>query len=297
VESQPEKGSVFHFTVRLPAAKELPPERETPGVPPAATSALRILLVEDNPANQKLAAYILRERGHTVDIAGNGEEGWRMAIESTHDVILMDVQMPGMDGLDATKAIRAREDGGRRVPIIAMTAHAMEGDRERCLAGGMDGYLSKPINGREMIALVESLAGETKSPSRPPAPTASANSKAGRVFDVELGLKRCCNDPRIFEEMAQCFFDEVAFLSPHMRAALDRNDLVELGRLAHRLKGTVVYMGAEAATAAVTCVEQLQRCGGTRAEADSAFKAMERACDELKAALAEHRAGSRLQQR
>ena len=121
-------------------------------------STLRILLVEDNPANQKFAAYVLDERGHTVEIAGDGQLGLSMAQEKQYDVILMDVQMPGMDGLEATAAIRAREGQGKRIPIIAMTAHAMKGDRERCLAADMDDYLSKPIDGHEMIALVESLA-------------------------------------------------------------------------------------------------------------------------------------------
>ncbi len=141
--------------------------------------------MEDNPANQKLATYILQDRGHVVEIAGDGQEAVYLTEQNRYDVILMDVQMPGMNGLEATAAIRRREEeilGLRslaldvacgpqdpspktqdprpvpRVPIIAMTAHAMRGDRDRCLAAGMDGYLSKPVNAQEMIGLVESLA-------------------------------------------------------------------------------------------------------------------------------------------
>ncbi len=158
VESEVGKGSTFHFTVRLSLAKEFRAAPEPAAkVSAVAASALRILLAEDNPANQKLAAYILRNRGHEVEIAGDGRQSLRMSEETRYDVILLDVQMPGMDGLEAAQAIRTRENGQDRVPIIAMTAHAMKGDRERCLAAGMDAYLSKPINGQEMIALVESL--------------------------------------------------------------------------------------------------------------------------------------------
>ncbi len=158
VESEPGRGSTFYFTVRLPLAEEAPAEPGALHVRTAAAPALRILLAEDNPANQKLAAYILHERGHTVDIAGDGLQAVGMIPQNRYDVILMDVQMPGMDGLEATATIRKRENSDRRVPIIAMTAHAMKGDRERCLAVGMDAYLAKPINGHEMIALVEALA-------------------------------------------------------------------------------------------------------------------------------------------
>ena len=166
VVSEPGHGSTFFVAVRLPLAKKLAPVPETPDVLTAASSTLRILLVEDNPANQKLATFILKDRGLAVDIAGDGHEGVRHAVQNRYDVILMDVQMPGMDGLEATNAIRVQEGGQRRVPIIAMTAHAMTGDRERCLAAGMDAYLSKPVNGHEMIALVESLAAGDTGPAQ-----------------------------------------------------------------------------------------------------------------------------------
>ncbi len=159
VESEPARGSTFRFTIRLPLAKNpMPPEREVPDKPAGIPSSLQILLVEDNPANQKLAAYILEKRGHQVDMAGDGRQGLVMAQQNKYDAILMDVQMPVMDGHEATKAIRAWEGDRSHVPIIALTAHAMKEDRERCLAAGMDGYLSKPIDGNELIALLESLA-------------------------------------------------------------------------------------------------------------------------------------------
>ena len=151
--------------------------------------------MEDNPANQKLAIYILKDRGHVVEIAGDGQEAVCLTKQNRYDVILMDVQMPGMNGLEATAAIRNREDGGRRVPIIAMTAHAMKGDREQCLAAGMDGYISKPIDVREMIALVETLAvglpsvaaGAVSSPIAQPQ---AEKSPAAGVFGPELALLR-----------------------------------------------------------------------------------------------------------
>jgi CheY-like chemotaxis protein len=112
-----------------------------------AGTTLRILVAEDNPVNQRVATAMLKRRGHQVTIAGNGAEAVRCAATQAFDAVFMDVQMPELDGLEATQAIRRAEAGtGRHLPIIAMTAHAMNGDRERCLAAGMDDYLTKPVS-------------------------------------------------------------------------------------------------------------------------------------------------------
>ena len=294
VESELGKGSTFSFTIRLPLAKELPANFETPVIIPMAICVpLRILLVEDNPANQKLATYILQDRGHLVEIAGDGQEAVYLTEQNRYDVILMDVQMPGMNGLEATAAIRRREDGERRAPIIAMTAHAMRGDRDRCLAAGMDGYLSKPVNAQEMIGLVESLADGVVPMARlaaaTPSPAEALPGGTAVVFNPDEALSRCFNSEEIVREMIQCFFDEVDKLFPEMRAALKKGDLEEVGRLGHRMKGTVVYLGAQPAKEAALRVERFcKSSGGAPSEAEEAVNALEQECIALKAIVSEH---------
>ena len=125
---------------------------------PAKAGAVtsRILLAEDNSVNQQVARRILQKRGYSVVIANNGVEALQMLERQPFDLILMDVQMPQMDGFEATAVIRETEKVTKtRVPIIALTAHAIKGDKERCLAAGMDGYISKPIRGEELLSLVE----------------------------------------------------------------------------------------------------------------------------------------------
>jgi signal transduction histidine kinase/ActR/RegA family two-component response regulator len=161
VESEPGRGSVFMFTARFALAVEqpVPSSEPRPAAVAAPARSLQILLAEDTPANQKLVVRILSKRGHQVAVAENGAQAVALFQQQPFDAVLMDVQMPVMDGLEATEAIQElQHDRPARVPIIAMTAHALKRDQERCLAAGMDAYLAKPVSSRELVELVERLA-------------------------------------------------------------------------------------------------------------------------------------------
>jgi signal transduction histidine kinase/ligand-binding sensor domain-containing protein/CheY-like chemotaxis protein len=168
VESELGRGSTFHFSARLGVATETPGEIDEKArrlamavttFNPEPLTALRILLAEDNPVNQRLATKLLEKRGHRVTVAATGSGAVQRAQDETFDVVLMDVQMPDMDGLEATALIREWEKSrGRRTPIIALTAHSMKGDRERCLSAGMDNYVTKPFDAAQLIAVVEATA-------------------------------------------------------------------------------------------------------------------------------------------
>jgi len=162
LESTPGKGSCFRFTIRAGKAaaeahwQTVPAPAAGPPREQRCDAVLNVLLAEDNPVNQRLASRILEKHGHRVTLAGNGREAVAAMAKTDFDIILMDVQMPEMTGLEATEAIRRWERvTGRHVPIIAMTAHAMNGDRERCLDCGMDGYLSKPVRADDILKALE----------------------------------------------------------------------------------------------------------------------------------------------
>jgi signal transduction histidine kinase/ActR/RegA family two-component response regulator len=165
VESQIGKGSCFRFTIRVPGAGESAQGHPAEVVPDGTRllqtphTASRVLLAEDNLVNQRLVLRILEKKGHRVTVVANGKEAVEAWAREPFDVILMDVQMPQMTGYEATEAIRRSEQAtGRHIPIIAMTAHAMKGDRERCLACGMDDYISKPVRLRDLVETLEKLS-------------------------------------------------------------------------------------------------------------------------------------------
>jgi signal transduction histidine kinase/ActR/RegA family two-component response regulator len=160
VDSRPGEGSTFTFTVEVGvAAQPRTAAAETVLSLPPPSRPLRILLAEDNPINQRLAVLLLEKQGHLVAVAANGEEALRAVEKEDFDLVLMDVQMPVMDGIQCTRAIRARESGaGRRLPVVAMTAHALAADRVRCLDAGMDDYVSKPVRPAELAAAIERCA-------------------------------------------------------------------------------------------------------------------------------------------
>jgi PAS domain S-box-containing protein len=175
VESELGVGSTFHFTVAFGAAA--PPSEVAAAGDAAAPTVLRILLVEDNPVNRKVAVGLLQKRGHRVHTAENGVEALRALETGPFDVVLMDIQMPEMDGLQTAAAIREMERAsGAHLPIIAMTAHAMKGDREICLAAGMDAYITKPIMPKDLFAALQEVV---------PVPPEAAAASGGLLQGAE----------------------------------------------------------------------------------------------------------------
>jgi CheY-like chemotaxis protein len=243
---------------------------------------LRILLVEDNVVNQRLTVWMLQKWGHSVVVAGNGTAALAALARETFALVLMDVQMSDMDGLTTTAAIRAQEQStGAHVPIIALTAHAMHEDREQCLAAGMDGYLSKPLQAQQLCQLIDRLVPCTASRSEP----ACASAPAGAVFDQRATLARVQGDRAMLQEVVQLFDAETPALLTAIRTALTRGDSQALQRAAHALKGTVRSFGAQAAGEAALRLEMMGR-NGDLSQAALACAALEQEVADLERALA-----------
>ena len=213
---------------------------------------LHVLLAEDNAVNQRLAASLLERRGHKVTIAANGREAVAAVAAQPFDVVLMDVQMPEMGGFEATAAIRALPTAANRsrVPIIAMTAHAMKGDRERCLAAGMDEYLTKPLDPRHLCALVEEMADGH----------AAAPRDDLSAIPMEV-LARVGGDRELLAEISRLFVDDAPRHLEKIRQALDTHDGESLRRAAHGLKGAAANFDAVGVVDAARALEAIGSTG------------------------------------
>ena len=221
------------------------PTRAVPAAAPLGR-IMRVLVAEDNVVNQRVASGVLRKRGHEVTVVGDGQQAVAAVAGQTFDMVLMDVQMPNMDGFEATAAIRAGEAvSGGHLRIIAMTAHAMTGDRDRCLRAGMDGYVSKPFDVRLLCAVVEQ---EEAAPSLAPP-----------GFERAAALERLGGDTQLLSEVIQLFLVDCPLRLAAIKAAVDARDGDAISREAHGLKGAAGNLSAVSLFETAEILEQLGR--------------------------------------
>jgi two-component system, sensor histidine kinase and response regulator len=221
-----------------------------------STRKLRVLVAEDNAVNQAVVLRVLQKMGHIAVLAQNGKEALALASAEKFDLVFMDVQMPEMDGMAATGAIRKHEskNGLARLPIFAMTAHAMKGDRERCLEAGMDGYITKPVRFSD---IEQTLSGVAQAPVAPVAPDKPAAPTAS--WDKTEALDRIGGDEELLEELCQIFLEESPKLLQKLRQAVAAGDSDGVTRAAHSLKGESSYLGAGGASQAARQLEEMGR--------------------------------------
>jgi signal transduction histidine kinase/DNA-binding response OmpR family regulator len=246
------QSEVFDSIVTAMAEHSRKTERyeSTSALIQASERSLRVLLAEDNPVNQTLAMRILERLGHKVEVVNNGKEALRQVQAEEFDLILMDVQMPEMDGLEATTAIRQAETGtGKHTPIVAMTAHAMKGDREKCLSAGMDGYLSKPVRIDELKQILSEIE-KTQNMRQ-----SSEQNPFRAIGRLELLLDSVMGDRDLLAEMAELWLADSAKQEKQIRNGLDLGDIIMVQRAAHALKGSI---GTFQACAAQDAASQLE---------------------------------------
>jgi CheY-like chemotaxis protein len=249
---------------------------------PHHVPSLHVLLAEDSLVNQKLAVALLEGQGHTVTLVNNGKEA--VAATATHnfDLVLMDVQMPEMDGLEATAQIRAREQQtGTHLTIIAMTAHALKGDRERCLEAGMDNYVAKPIRAEELFATIDAVFSDPKRDS------AAGSAAPQDVVNWTEALKTTQGNRKVLKAMTEAALEEIPQLMTAIRDAIAIGDHAKLRFAAHTLKGAVHYFGANEVCGHAAQLEDMGR-KGQFLDAEAIFAALEEDVARMTAVLSDY---------
>ncbi len=276
VESEAGVGSAFRVEIPVALAARDEDRAGDSGAhgSPARATPVRALVVEDNRVNQRVAVALLARLGATVDVAENGIEAVEATARTPYDIVLMDVEMPVMDGYATTAAIRLAERDGQRVPIVAMTARAMEGDRERCLDSGMDDYLTKPVRTVDLVRVLAAWATEGARPAgahqaetRPLdgdaveelAPAPDSADETSSIIDRlrELGM---LEDLEFARDTLEAYLTDSDEILRSLRQAISREDAAACERLAHRFKGASQNLGANALGRTAGALE---RCGRT----------------------------------
>jgi two-component system sensor histidine kinase/response regulator len=264
-----------------------PPDAEDVEVPLAEPlvefRSLRILLAEDSIVNQKLTVALLERQGHTVVVANDGRQATAALQKRNFDLVLMDVEMPQMDGFEATTAIRAMErQGGGHIPIIAMTAHAMKGDRQRCLAAGMDAYISKPIRIQDVLDTIAAVVGSghqaaaSSAESPPPSPPPQGEEDSSWL----AASGALPDDQPLLKIVIETYLQESPRMMEAIRQAVADGDVAALRLAAHTLKGSIRFFGAGPAFQTARRLERMGREGKLQA-APQAWAALEREIEEL----------------
>jgi CheY-like chemotaxis protein/HPt (histidine-containing phosphotransfer) domain-containing protein len=280
---------------RQTAERTTPASKRSRGEP--VGHSLNILLAEDNVVNQRVAIGILEKRGHIVQAVFNGKEALQALACARFDLMLMDVQMPEMDGLEATVAIRDMErESSQHLPIIAMTAHAMKGDRERCLAAGMDDYLAKPVDPSTLHAMVERWTPASLRQERPEGRKAVEKVKAfdaqdlnrsscdAETFNLAALRDRVEQDFDLLVEMIELYDSSSPLLLAEVEAAVADRNGQRIARAAHTLKGMFQNLCAAKSAEAAMRLEQSGK-GGDLAQADELLVTLKTECDRLKVEL------------
>jgi two-component system sensor histidine kinase/response regulator len=214
---------------------------------PPLLEGVRVLLAEDNPVNQRIVARILEKAGCSVEVASDGRQAIKVLVQDEFDLVLMDVQMPHMDGFEATAAIRS--DGRfRSLPIIAMTAHAMKGDRERCLQAGMNDYVSKPVHTEQLLGAIAKWTER-----------ADAADGADSPVDMEDALGRVSGDAEVWLEVAGIFLEDTPNRLDKIEAAVEAGDAETVQKEAHSIKGAAANVGAKPLLGAASELEAAGR--------------------------------------
>jgi CheY-like chemotaxis protein len=292
VESEENEGSVFHFTARFSLQRQKPGRVNRRVANSKFTAAygkrdrrrkLHLLLVEDNPINQMLAQRLIAKRGDTLLIASGGREALALLETQRFDLILMDIQMPEMSGIEVAAAIREKERGtGRRIPIIATTASAMKEDKERCMEVGMDAYLAKPI---DRTALFEAMDMLLREPQAAKDDTAGARP-ANPVFDAAIALESLDGDFDLLREIIGISQTQFTKHMRNIRDGVATNDAKLLERAAHGLKGTAANLLATDVMEASSRLEEMARAGSLGGS-QGVLQSLEAAISKLQQALGE----------